>query len=154
MLANVHQYANLALIPANESVPIKDFLIKLKQQIPHNAKINLLLTEDFKDQETIIQFPKWLNHAELMNDLTLFEVDMTKNPEILLEHADRFVIIAEGNSTPRFSNFVKNILNQKNFAHIKKELVLVYPKPCSAPQNTKLWLDKAGFYAFIMFVLI
>ena len=146
-LVNVQKYTNIALLPANTHVPMKDFLAKLKRRLADFPRIEILTAEDYQQMKSTQLINAWLNKSDVDYDCILFEIDIN-NPglaDIFLEHTDRLLIVGEGNSTPMVDDYVRNTLANKNYSLLKKELILLF-QDNQTPKNTHGWLEQTNFW--------
>ena len=141
------------LIPANQSVKIDLFLEGLKSTLSQSHFKTIIVTEhDAKgqlgSQDNPSDLLNWM--ASLDNDYDFVFYSCTDpNSDWFrygLQFAERFVVIANGNSPVHYDRRVIDNLDSKNRQHYVKELVLLYETNATELSNVSNWLHGVNYY--------
>ena len=149
---------NIAIIPANQNVPLSDFLTRL---ITHLAPFVSTLHLNSDRLDTFLEIPgisqspeespnnmrllNWLDEQETKYRLILYEADKTVSPwtKRCIRQADRVVIVGDMNATPRPGEIEIQLLDSKRdmITGARRTLILLHTESHHFPTRTNEWLS-------------
>lgn len=137
----------IAIIPANENIIVDVLFAELCELLKNNVKVSLVTDKDLHTHSSIDSAKRLFDKLSRSSDYILFKVNLDNEiaKQLIYEKAQRVLVVAEQSEKPKMHDFVKKLINHKEYAYIRKELTLLYDKSVTMPRHTKLWLDKGHF---------
>ncbi len=148
---------NIALIPAIQGVPLRDFARRLYVAFSGMDSVILLnshninkefSTEDIaqttEDDPRNIGFKAWLEELEASHSIVLYEADMEVSPwtQRCISQADQVLLVAMAEDDADQRELEKECFREsRSITAAKKVLILIHRDDIDMPFGTKKWLN-------------